>query len=82
LAAVVGAGIGVVCSYQSVSVASGMGVIWVGLALCAAAVLVAFVVPDVRGWVKIAVVVALVIAAYNVGCGGRGVARVRGRSSR
>lgn len=54
--------VGLVMNQQSVSVASGSGVVWMGFVLTIAATVIAFVVPNVPSWVKVVLLIIAVIA--------------------
>lgn len=58
--------IGLIVGYQPVSLLSGDGILYVGLAMTAGAVIVAFA-TRLGGWTKIVAVVAVVAVGANVG---------------
>lgn len=54
--------VGLVMNQQSVTVASGAGVVWMGFVLTVAAAVIAFIVPNVPTWVKVVLLIVAVIA--------------------
>jgi len=56
------AGVGLILNQQSVSIASGSSVIWIGFVLTVGAAVVAFIVPGMPVWVKVVLLIVAVIA--------------------
>jgi hypothetical protein len=54
--------VGLILSQQSVSVASGSSIVWVGFVLTLVAAVAAFIVPDMPSWAKVVLLVIAVIA--------------------
>ena len=54
--------VGLILNQQSVSIASGSSVVWMGFALTVVAAVVAFVVSDMPAWVKVVLIIIAVIA--------------------
>ena len=57
--------VGAICSLQSVSVASGAGIVWVGAALVIGGAVVALAIPRVRTWIKIVTAIGAILCVAN-----------------
>jgi hypothetical protein len=63
--AVLLAGIGIILNGQSVSLAQGAGIVWIGATLTIAGAVIAFAVPRVRRWVGVVCALAAIFAVAN-----------------
>ncbi len=57
--------VGMICNNQSVSVAQGSGIVWVGAALAIGGAVIALSIPGVRTSIKIVTVIAAIIGVAN-----------------
>jgi hypothetical protein len=57
--------VGAICNMQSVSVASGAGIVWVGAALVIGGAVVALAIPRVRTWIKIVTTIGAILCVAN-----------------
>jgi hypothetical protein len=63
--AIVLAAVGLICNFQSVSLVSGAGIVWVGSALTISAAIFALAVPNVRTWIKFVTVIVAIVGVAN-----------------